>query len=160
LLAKNLVPFLFGVVLVAFGLYRVIKACNYRLKIIASRNWPEATGTVAHASIDKIHLRFFDDWDKRTYHYWTRFVYSYTAAGSRYYGEFKIDPFWGTEASANENYDKHSKGSTLPVHYNPENPEECITQYTETTVLDWFVTLLCLLIGLLCLFATFYNPNA
>jgi len=115
-----------GSVFSLYSIYHLIPIWRLYRKIWASRNWPEAVGTVNGFEIGKAFRgRGFDSY--------AIIKYSYEILGINYNGRFKIYTFGSfsprTDDDAINDASKYPPGFILPIHYNPRKPQEAISHY-------------------------------
>ncbi len=86
-------------------------------------------------------------------HHYAVIEYTYKVMGTDFSGTSKIESFWGTEGSAIEHAADHDKGTTLTVRYNPEKPQNYITELDKVSALEVFNVVIFLIVGVSMLIA-------
>jgi hypothetical protein len=108
----------------AYLLFNMVKAQRLRRAAWATALWPETVGLIYFAGIGG-----GDGGPEDRSHYWAYFIYSYSVLGTEYRGTFRIKNFWGDEFTARQHMAEHRVASTIAVRYNPEKPQEAVTEY-------------------------------
>ena len=130
---EKIVLVLFTVTMFVGGLYRLYKAYVIYRKVIASATWPQTFGTITEGKIKPIARGIPIPWS----HNWAEFRFTYKVQGSGYNGEFRIHSFLGFKNTAARDVEERPVGITLPVHYNPQKPGECTTEYDRVSAYEW-----------------------
>lgn len=118
--AFKLFLIIFGLAFVIGGLILLWGVYRTRNKVKTSLNWPETTGKVTSAEIKTQHFRSGDN-------YFPDVRYSYSVLGADFTGKFILDNQKTTE-DAKKLIEAFRVGSAIPVRYNPENPQEHVTE--------------------------------
>jgi hypothetical protein len=138
-----LLPLLAGGLFGIYGLYRLFRISAFYRRAAGRASWPAAHGVV----VDSI-VRHTTSNVRGGRRYWAEVYYSYSVPGSsEYRGKFKIDHLWGSEAEANRDALRHLMGTTLPIHYNPERPQEVIALPEKVSPYDLVITIFFLFTG-------------
>ncbi len=134
--------FVIGGLILNWGVYRT------RKRIKDSQSWPETTATVTSAEIQTQHHRSGDN-------YAPDIAYSYSVHGVDFTGKFILDDQPTTE-DAEKLVTQFQVGSAIPVRYNPENPQEHVTEQDEITTRLYVVALVIIALGILCFLLAFH----
>ena len=113
------VVFLIGGLLLSLGVYRTQK------KVKVSQAWPETTGKVTSAEIDKERYRSGDN-------YIPKITYVYSVLGADFTGIFILDNQKSSEA-AKQATAPFTVGTPIPIRYNPEKPQEHVSEQDNIT---------------------------
>jgi hypothetical protein len=140
---------LIGAGFVIYGLYRSYTTYTFYRKITASQNWQVTSGKVTGATTR------YTSGSRGSRHYRAQFSYSFTVLGSDFTGDFKIDSFLGLKGTAEKDVEQHPTGTAVTLHYNPENPGECVSEYDKVSVSDLLAILGSLIIGALSIYQSF-----
>lgn len=105
------------------GLVQLYKVFRLYRKISASRGWPETIATITQARAETSRP---GQWGGN---FWASFGYSYLVSEARHEGNFKIEDLLGSEAYAKSAAARHPVGATFKLRYNPEKPEEAVTEF-------------------------------
>jgi hypothetical protein len=136
-----------GLLFLSIGLamlYRQIQALRWgRL----STHWPTTSGKVQSAGVQRYRGEGIS--------YGVNVGYTYTVAGVQYHSrrlEFGIQPETWWHAAAREAVSKYPIGSTVTVHYNPDNPKVAVLitgVSADSRLLGWFSSLVPIVLGAL-----------
>jgi hypothetical protein len=138
-----------GAGLVSFGLYRSYKTYTFYRRITASQDWQVTAGKVTDAATR------YTSGGRGSRHYLAQFKYSYTVLGSGFTGDFKIDSFLGMKGTAQKDVEEHPAGVAVTVRYNPDNPQECVSEYDKVSASDLLSILGSLVIGAFCIYQAY-----
>jgi hypothetical protein len=141
--------FLLGaLVFLGAGVYLLWRTINLALKLRASKNWLETSGTITtgntHCSSNS----------KGGRHYWAEFSYEYNVLGSKYIKKFKIESTFESENTAAQAVLNLPVGSTIMLRYHPDKPKACICEYDHIRVSDVLITVFTLLLGVILFLAS------
>jgi hypothetical protein len=114
--------------LIIFGLFSLFKAFMMKRKINTGLLWPLTDGKVASSEVK------YSSSGKGGRHYYAAIAYTYHLLGEEYAGKFSLDSLMGGKSAAEASAAAHPVGSTLSVHYNPEKPQECVTEYDKVNM--------------------------
>ena len=139
-----LLPLLGGSLFALYGLYRLVQVIRLSHRISAGASWPVTSGTVTESRVMHHGTNA-----RGGRHFWAEIRYAYSVFGSEYGAACKVDTFWGSEAAAQRDAGKFPVGSALPVHYNPEKPQEAFTPYDRVSSYELVVAVFFLCTGIL-----------
>jgi hypothetical protein len=111
---------LFGVVFVVGGVLLMLGVYRTQKKVKVSQAWPETTAKVTSAEIDKERYRSGDS-------YIPKITYAYSVLGADFTGKFILDNQKSSE-DAKQATDPFKVGTSIPIRYNPENPQEHVSE--------------------------------
>jgi hypothetical protein len=131
------------------GLYGLFQILVLYRRIKISEAWSEIVATITVASVED-HKKIRGGRD-----YWAEFTYAFAVDGYDCVGKSRIESFWRDWEVAEKSVAAHPVGSTLIVYYNPENPEEFISEYDRTIKLYLIKTLLALIFPTMVIAASF-----
>jgi hypothetical protein len=106
--------FVIGGLLLLFGVYRTQK------KVKASQTWPETIGKVTSAEINKERYRRGDS-------YIPKITYAFSVLGADFTGIFILDNQKSNQ-DAMQATTPFKVGTSIPIHYNPEKPQEHVSE--------------------------------
>lgn len=131
---EDLAFWLIGIGMVVYGLYRLYQAYTIYRNAYAGKTWPATTGRVTGG-------HFKERPGFKYPHYWAEFNYSYMVLGSEYRRKFKMDSIMGEPFDAAGKMREYPVGYIFFVHYNPDKPQECVTEFDKVNIYTWFMTL-------------------
>ena len=111
---------LFGVVFVVGGMLLMLGVYRTQKKVKVSQAWPETTAKVTSAEIDKERYRSGDS-------YIPKITYSYSILETDFTGRFILDNQKSSE-DAKQATAPFKVGTPIPIRYNPENPQEHVSE--------------------------------
>ena len=119
-----------------FKLYTTIKKARL---IAAAKTWPEVPARVLKKEVvrrvtGKGQVNYFPDLD-----------YQYSVMGSEFSKHARLPKTW---SAANAQKILDGIAETLPVRYNPENPQQHTNEYEKTGFLDYLLVVFLILLGL------------
>jgi hypothetical protein len=126
-----------GELFLVFGMYLVWSAYKTHQIIVASRTWPVITGRVIKARINT--LVTFGNFNLKGYYcgygfYQSKITYCYSVEGDEYISKVRLK----TRLSNTATHDRLLPiGRIMKVSYNPEKPQDCISEYDEEGF-PWF----------------------
>jgi len=144
----KLIFLLFGVVFVLGGLLLLWGVYRTQKKVKVSQAWPETVGKVTSTEINKERYRSGDN-------YIPKITYAYSVLGADYTGIFILD-----NQKSNENAKQATSlfkvGTPIPIHYNPEKPQEHVSEQDTITRKYLLVIAGMLIFGVVSLWLAFY----
>ncbi len=136
-----------GLILLGIGLgmlYRQTQALRWGG---LSTHWPTTPGTIQSAGIQRYAAEGIS--------YGLKVGYTYTVADVQYHSQrlgFGIQPEIWWHAAAREDVSKYPIGSTVTVHYNPDNPKVAVLitgVSASNRLIGWFFSLTPIAMGVL-----------
>jgi hypothetical protein len=121
---------IFAIPMMIINLANLIDDYATHRKIEASKNWPKTNGMVTDARLD------YSFKGGKGENICAKIKYKYKVAESEYIGKFEIKGLWGSRNDAIKYIEQFPNGLVLPVCYNPQIPQEVVTQYDGTYPLD------------------------
>ncbi len=111
---------IFSALLVAFGLYRLYQYYHFHRRVYSSSAWPKTAGTVVDGYTG------YTPGMRGGKYYYAVIDYYYLVQGHKYTGQLKKNTLGGLR-EAKRLVEKHPPESAIQVHYNPAQPEECVS---------------------------------
>lgn len=108
-----------------FFLYQLIRLLHLKRRIQASQTWPQTSATVTEARVRSTTTSSKNG--GRSRHYYGEVAYSYQVMDASFTGKFKKDKFITSQQWAEQTMAAYPAGSTLPVRYNPDKPQDALT---------------------------------
>jgi hypothetical protein len=136
--------FVFAIILLFFGLHNLYLLYKHIRRLRASRNWPETRGKVSESQV------LYKITENRRQHtiYYSVMEYSYQVLGTEYNGKVQIDNSSGSAETAYKAAKAFPTGGSFSLRYNPENPQEHITQQLKLKASHLFDVAFPLAVGL------------
>ena len=117
---EDLLPRGLGAVLLflfTFAFFSLIR--NLRLGL-ASANWPNVLGVVIESSVSR-------SWDDGVWRFGAQVRFTYEVDGSLYQGsEWSYRPIGPTREDAETIVAEYSRGTEIPVYYDPTKPSQAV----------------------------------
>lgn len=114
----------FGAIAFAIGAALYVAQLRQGLRADASKRWPTTAGIITASALEQLPQ------NKRRYRAAVRYSYQ---VGAKEYDTDRI--FWGGTEGRRRHMasvvDTYPAGSTVPVHYNPQDPAEAVIDPTQ-----------------------------
>ena len=144
----KLIFLLFGVVVVIGGLLLLLGVYRTQKKVKVSQTWPETLGKVTSAEINKERYRSGDS-------YIPKITYAYSVLGANFTGIFILDNQKSNE-DAKQATAPFKVGAPIPIRYNPEKPQEHVSEQDKITKKYLVVIAGMFIFGVVSLWLAFY----
>lgn len=121
---------LFALGLGAIGVALIVLYLRNKQKAQASTTWPSTEGRITG---HKIRVDEVGDDDSSRVSYVPEVHYEYPVEGSLHQGKrisFGSEPSFPSRKKAEDFLESYPVGSTIPVYYNPEKPQEAVLSQT------------------------------
>jgi hypothetical protein len=145
----KLIFLLFGTVFFIGGFVLLWGVLRTRKKINLSRSWPETTGKVISAVVNKEHFRSGDS-------FIPEINYRYSVLDQNFNGKFILDNHKSNE-EALKIIAPYKVGSDVPIHYNPQKPQEHVSEQDQLSNKYLLVIAGMLIFGMLSLWMAFFS---
>jgi len=137
------VLYIVSALMIGLGLYKLYTTIKKSRLIAASKTWPEVPARVLKKEVvrrvtGKGQVNYFPELD-----------YQYTVMGSEFSKHARLPKAW-SPVNAQKVLDAIAE--TLPVRYNPENPQVHTNGYEKTGFLDYLLVVFLILLGLMGLY--------
>lgn len=147
--ALKVIFLLFGTVFIVGGLVLLWGVLRTRKKIKLSLAWPETAGKVTSAVVNKEHFRSGDS-------FIPEINYSYSVLDQILKGKFILDNQKSNE-EALKVIAPYKVGSDIAIHYNPEKPQEHISEQDQLSSKYLLVIAGMLIFGTVSLWLAFFS---
>ncbi len=121
---------LLAMVFFGIAIYKLFEIKSIKRQQAAGKDWPQVIGTVTDARVETVG-------GGKGGSIQAAFSFSYIVRGLDYKGTFLMSSFMDFGDEASKNVKEHPVGSNFAVRYNPEKPEEYITEYDQTNPNAW-----------------------
>jgi hypothetical protein len=124
----------------ALGVYLLLFGLMWLIDGLRQRNWPEVNGIVVSSTVESFKTMVASKGgNTHMKMYRAAVIYTYEAGGRQYRSsQIRREKVSGAEELAKAVVEKYPAGSSVRVHYNPDNPADAVL---ETSTLAGFVLL-------------------
>jgi hypothetical protein len=139
----SIVSILVGVGLLAFGLFKIWQMIQFFQKRSASQMWPVTTGEITAKNVAVHHS------SRSGNSYYPEITYTYHVMGQEYEKKITLSGIYSRKSAEDA---INNLGNTIEVRYNPDKPQEQISEKEKFNFLDVVLIVATIAIALFVLY--------